>query len=273
MSNYIHGTQPDEQSRLTKLNDLINESCLKLLELKAGESVLDIGSGLGQFTLRSADVVGASGRCLGIERDKNQLKGALQNLEIHKRSNVEFRQGNAENLELSTAEWGSFDVAHARFVLEHVPQPDSVVRGMAKAVRLGGRILLLDDDHASLCLYPEPSGFSHLWNAYVRSYDRLGNDPHVGRRMVSLLYHCGIRDIRNGVVFFGDSGESETFQAYARNLINILEGARPTLIKESLMTELNYDESMDHLRTWSRRPDAAMWYTIFWAKGVKPTGQ
>lgn len=272
MSNYIHGSQPEEQARLAKLNDLINQKCIPLLELQSGEKALDVGSGLGQFTMLMAKGVGPEGRCVGIERDKNQLKGAMQNLEGFNNSRTEFRHGNAENLELTHEEWGTFDVAHARFVLEHVHQPESVVRGMAKAVRQGGRVVILDDDHEGLSLYPEPAGFGNLWDAYIRSYDRLGNNPFVGRRLVSLLYHGGLREIRSGVVFFGDSGESATFGAYMNNLAGLLYSARDYLIKESLISEIEFTSAMESLSIWSERPDAAMWYTIYWAMGKKAGG-
>ena len=131
-------------------------------------------------------------------------------------------------------------------------------------------MVVLDDDHVGMCLYPEPAGFTGLWQAYMRSYDRLGNDPCIGRRLVSLLYRAGLREIRNGVVYFGDSGESPTFSAYANNLIGILNGAKDFLIKESLIAESQFNETMDHLQTWAARPDAALWYTIYWAAGEKP---
>ena len=270
MSNYIHGSLPTEQERLTKLNDLINGPCLDLLDLKGGQRVLDVGSGLGQFTLVMAEKVGHNGKCLGIERDKNHLKGALQNLESANKPWVEFRQGNAENLELQHSEWGTFDIAHARFVLEHVHQPESVLLGMAKAIRPGGKVALADDDHIGLCLYPEPLGFSNLWQAYIRSYDRLGNDPFIGRRMVSLLYQAGLRRIRNNVVFFGDNAGSPTFTAYTNNLMGILNGVKELLIKEGLTSGLVFEDTMDRLQSWAQLPEAALWYTIYWAAGEKP---
>ena len=57
-------------------------------------------------------------------------------------------------------EWGTFDVAHTRFVLEHVPDPLRVVKTMVRAVQPGGRIVLADDDHDVLRLWPEPPGFT-----------------------------------------------------------------------------------------------------------------
>lgn len=39
----------------------------------------------------------------------------------------EFRQGDARKLPLRKEEWGTFDVVHTRFMLEHVPDPMDVV--------------------------------------------------------------------------------------------------------------------------------------------------
>ena len=49
-------------------------------------------------------------------------------------------------------------------------------------MRPGGRIILEDDGHDTLRLWPEPPGFVRLWQAYLRTYDRVGNDPVVGHR-------------------------------------------------------------------------------------------
>jgi ubiquinone/menaquinone biosynthesis C-methylase UbiE len=269
MSHYIHGSDTEEQARLTKLNDLINDRCMALLDIQPGYNILDIGSGLGQFTLEMAAKAGRASRCIGIERDENQLKIAHDNKQVRQQSWVEFRQGNAESLVLGQEEWGTFNLVHARFILEHVPHPEKVVEGMAKAACRGGKIVLADDDHALMCLHPSPPGFYVLWTAYVRSYDRLGNDPFVGRRLVSLLHQSGLVNIRNNVVFFGDNAGSSTFSAYVRNLIGILLGARALILAQSLLDEKSFDESIHHLTEWARRNDAALWYIINWAEGTK----
>ena len=46
-SEYIHGNSLEEQHRLSLLNDILNESCLRELNLQQREKVLDLGSGLG----------------------------------------------------------------------------------------------------------------------------------------------------------------------------------------------------------------------------------
>jgi hypothetical protein len=47
--HYIHGATPEQQRRLSRLNDLLNEASLRELGLSGGERILDVGSGLAQF--------------------------------------------------------------------------------------------------------------------------------------------------------------------------------------------------------------------------------
>src|SRR4051794_40839054 len=168
MSNYIHGTDPGEQRRLSQLNDELNGRCLRELPLKPGDRVLDVGSGLGQMARAMARATGAP--VVGVERSPEQLAEARRLArEAGEGALVEFRGGDALALPLADAEWGSFDFAHARFVLEHLARPDEAVRQMVRAVKSGGRVALIDDDHETLRLWPEPPSFPALWHAYARS--------------------------------------------------------------------------------------------------------
>ena len=71
-------------------------------------------------------------------------------------------------------------------------------------------------------------------------------------------------------MFFGDNAGNPTFKAYAENLMGILNGVKELLIKEGLTSEPVFQDTMDRLQSWARLPDAALWYTIYWAAGEKP---
>jgi SAM-dependent methyltransferase len=265
-SHYIHGTEPQEQHRLSRLNDLLNAASLRELGLSGGERVLDVGCGLAQLTRAMARSSGV--RVLGIDRDPIQIAEALrQASEASEEGLIELRQGDALRLPLAEAEWGRFDVAHTRFLLEHVPDPAAVVRQMTQAVRPGGRVVLEDDAHDTMRLWPEPPGFGPLWNAYLRTYDRLGNDPLVGNRLVSLLWEAGAAPVRNTWIFFGSCASSPDFTAYLENLAAILEGAREPVVAGGLLMAESFEGALAALRAWGGRPDAAIWFAMAWAEG------
>jgi len=270
-SEYIHGSSPEEQHRLSLLNGILNEACLRELNLQSGEKVIDIGSGLGQFSRLISQAVGNSGQVVGIERDPQQIGQADKLAEVCGESSlVEFRRGDALTLPLSKEEEGAFDVAHARFLLEHMPQPGAVIAQMVRAVRPGGRVFVSDDDHDNFRPWPEPKGFEALWNAYVASYERLGNDPYVGRRLVALLREGGLTSIRNTCVFFGGCAGNERFDAVADNLIGALDGAKDEMLEEDFLDEASFRAGMDGLHAWKADPSAVLWYTVCCAEGVVP---
>jgi SAM-dependent methyltransferase len=267
-SQYVHGTSPEEQRRLTRLNALMNEGSLRELAPRAGERILDLGAGLGQLTRAMARLTGH--RVVAVERSAEQIREALaQARDAGETHLLDLRQGDVFTLPLAEQEWGSFDVAHTRFLLEHVPDPLAVVKTMVRAVRPGGRVVLEDDDHDLLRLWPEPPGLMAVWQAYMRSYDRLGNDPIVGRRLVQLLQEAGAQPHRNTWIFFGSCAGHPDFGYYVQNLGHILDGARAPILSMGI-TPGQVDDLLAALDVWRRRPDAAIWFSISWAEGTRP---
>jgi len=273
-SRYLHGTAPAEQRRLSRLNDLINRASLRELGLAGGERILEVGSGLGQFARQMARAAGPSGRVLGIERSREQIAGARRAAAADGETGLAaWRRGDVLDLPLRRSEWGTFDVAHARFLLEHIPEPRRVVDGMLRAVRPGGRIVLEDDDHDALRMWPEPDGFTQLWNAYIRSFDRLGNDPAVGRRLIALLHEAGALPRRNTWIFFGSCSGSPDFPAYVENAAGVVRSARRAVVEGGLLAAESFDAAIRALVAWKRHPAAAFWYAISWAEGRRPAGR
>lgn len=268
-AHYLHGTSPTEQDRLGLMNRLLNENSLREMRLDRGDRVLDVGSGLGQLSCQMARQVGPAGSVLGIERSREQIAAAIEVASKESGAeNIEFRAGEADNLPLTADEWGRFDVAHARFLLEHVPNPVAVVRQMREAVRPGGRIILQDDPHDTLRLWPDPPGFSRLWAAYQRTYDRVGNDPLIGHRLIAILVEAGAEPVRNAWPFFGAcAGQRELLVGHAENVIRILEGVRTPILALGDFDEDAFDECLAAVRRWARRPDAAFWYAVSYAEG------
>lgn len=269
-SRYLHGSDPEEQDRLLRMNELLNAQSLRALGLTPGESVLDVGCGTAVFAREMAAEVGEEGRVVGVERDEQQMAEA-QRLAAGDSVRMELRAGDAYELPLHDREWGTFDVAHARFLLEHLPDPGRAVAEMLRAVRPGGRIILVDDDHAALRLHPEPAGFAPLWEAYIRQFDRLGNDPFIGRRLVSLLHHAGAERLRNASLFFGSCAGCPTWATFVENLRGVILGARGSILAGDILPAREFDAAIRAIDEWAERPDSAAWYSAEWAQGTRPT--
>lgn len=121
---------------LHRINPLRLEWIERLCGGVAGQRVLDVGCG-GGILAESMARRGAS-QVLGIDLAQKPLRVA----ELHALEagidNVEYREVAAEAL--ADAQPGSFDVVTCMEMLEHVPEPASIVRACARLVRPGGRV-------------------------------------------------------------------------------------------------------------------------------------
>jgi ubiquinone/menaquinone biosynthesis C-methylase UbiE len=77
--------------------------------------VLDIGCGAGDVTMLAAELVGASGSVVGIDRNADVIAVARARAQTAGCHHVEFRQGTAEDLYATMA----FDAVIGRYVLVH----------------------------------------------------------------------------------------------------------------------------------------------------------
>jgi SAM-dependent methyltransferase len=264
-SRYIHGTAKEEQERLSRLNQLLNDAALREMNIRRGETIVDFGCGLGQLTRAMARAAGV--RAIGLERSADQIAEAMRQARADGEEHLlELRESDVLG---GNIEQSSYDLAHARFVLEHVPDPLAVVTAMVRSVRPGGRIILQDDDHDVLRIWPEPPGLRPLWQAYMRTYDRLGNDPIVGRRLVALLHAADARPVRSTWLFFGACAGQETFPAFVENLHFLLAAARDTIVSAGLLGGEEVDETLAQIRRVGKRPDAAFWYAVAYAEGIR----
>jgi 2-polyprenyl-6-hydroxyphenyl methylase / 3-demethylubiquinone-9 3-methyltransferase len=109
------------------------QSCMPL----AGKRVLDVGCGGGilsdAMARKGADVV-------GIDLATKALRVAQLHALEAQTQNVEYREISAEAL--AQAEPGSFDAVTCMEMLEHVPDPASVVRACSRLVRPGGWVFI-----------------------------------------------------------------------------------------------------------------------------------
>jgi len=130
----------------------------------------------------------------------------------------------------------------------------------------GGRIILEDDNHGLLRLWPPLKPIDDLWQAYIQTWESLGNDPFVGRRLTTLLRNAQAEPRRSDMLFFGGcAGE-----AFVANFAGILEGAREAIIGATGWTGPAIDEALAAFQDWSSREDAVLWYATCWAEGIRP---
>jgi ArsR family transcriptional regulator len=113
----------------------------------------DLGCGNGQL---SALVAPHVARVIAVDRSSEMLASARRRLARF--DNVEVRQSELESLPIDD---GSLDAAALGLVLHHVAEPDAVLREAGRALRSGGRLLIIDMAKHDRMEYAEQMG--HVW--------------------------------------------------------------------------------------------------------------
>ena len=114
---------------------------LAMVELREGETVLDLGSGGGIDVLLSARRVGPEGRVFGLDMTDEMLQLAQLNARKAKATNVRFLKGLIEAIPLASE---SVDVVISNCVVNLSPEKDRVLAEIARVLRPGGRIGISD---------------------------------------------------------------------------------------------------------------------------------
>lgn len=110
-------------------------------KIKAGDLVIDLGSGAGNDCFVARSLTGESGKVIGIDFTEAMINKARANAEKLGFNNVEFRLGDIEKMPVSSA---VADVIVSNCVLNLVPEKQNVIKEIYRVLKPGGHFSISD---------------------------------------------------------------------------------------------------------------------------------
>ena len=135
------------QPELSRVPDATVESFagvanpFSLGRIEPGRTVLDVGCGAGTDLLIAAQMVGSSGRVVGVDMTATMLARARESAHAMGLANVELHESLIESLPLPDA---SIDVVISNGVIDLIVDKDAVFSEIDRVLRPGGRLQVAD---------------------------------------------------------------------------------------------------------------------------------
>jgi ubiquinone/menaquinone biosynthesis C-methylase UbiE len=125
--------------RLSYYDERVIEKMAAVSGVDAGMTVADVGTGTGFV---SAGIAPRVRRVLAVDNSPAMLEVARKNLGELGIVNVELLEGDVNALPIES---GSVDAAFANMVLHHAEDPEAMLREMARVVKPGGVVAVVDE--------------------------------------------------------------------------------------------------------------------------------
>jgi ubiquinone/menaquinone biosynthesis C-methylase UbiE len=158
------------------------------LRLQPGMKVLDMGCGIGTDSFDLAARVGPAGLVTGADFSETLIAEATRRA-VGRNLPVVFEVGDAQALRFPD---GTYDAVRTERMLMHVPNAKQALSEMARVLRPGGRMAVLDFDWESLFF---DSPYKDITRKIANSFCDSLKNGWIGRQLPRLFREVGMTDV------------------------------------------------------------------------------
>jgi len=156
-----------QSSRLGRYQEGVRKRAVAALQLKPGQTVIDVGCGTGASFVRLVAAVGRDGRVVGVDQSPGMLAVATKRIADQGWANVELVEAPVEDARLPEADAAIFFFAH------DLMRTPAALDNVVTAVRPRGRVVTAGAKRPSLWLGPITLAAQLVMRRYITTGEGL----------------------------------------------------------------------------------------------------
>lgn len=203
---YVLGHSDRELARLEQQAAFFADATSDVLTksgLSPGKKVLDLGCGVGDVSSIAADLVGGTGRVVGIDISPDAVALAAARMEALGKPHASFEVSSIEAYD----GYGDFDAVIGRFILVHSAEPRDLIRHILPKLRPGATLAFIEMDMSSAAAVPPLPLLGRCVEWIVEAYRRAGRNGDTGSSLYTIFRECGLEPKLAGYTRIAGSGE------------------------------------------------------------------
>lgn len=188
---YLMGQSEHERQRLQWQGGVLGpltERFLRGAGIAPGMHVLDVGCGVGDVSLLCAELIGPTGRVVGLDRDPAALDVARERARTAGMDHVTFVAGDAQAPPVD----GPFDAVVGRLILMYLPDPDAALRILSSRLRPAGIVAFHEADFTLARSLPVAPLFDQAVEWFRQTAMHSGAEIQMGLKLPQVYRAAGL---------------------------------------------------------------------------------
>jgi SAM-dependent methyltransferase len=245
-TSYLLGDSEGELERLAaqaRLIEPITRGFLRDAGISPGMRVLDVGTGVGDVAFLAAEIVGAGGQVVGVDRSIPAIATARARADAMSLRNVSFAEGDPAMMSFD----GPFDAVVGRRFLQFQADPPAMVRAVAGHVRPGGVVVFHELDSVGASSYPPAPTYDRCCEWWIELLRQTGVDHRMGIKLHASFLAAGLAaPSMRFEAFIGGGATSADYLRFAA--ADLIRSVLPDLVRLGVATVAEVDIDTLHER-------------------------
>jgi len=232
--------------------------------LKNEQKILECGSGPGFLVALLAKNY-PDATVYSLEIDPVLVVKQKEYIQNEHLNNVTIYEGSVTDNSLPQ---DYFDTIIVRLVLEHLPDPLDALNEMKKLLKIGGRIIVIDNDFDfHLRTYPDIPELETMYKAYCRLRTDEGGHPKIGRELPILLRNAGFTERKFAVIPVNSESSGDEIFIKSENA-----GISNVLVRKGYLSAEDFDSLSINWSNLIRSENHLFFRQLFIASGTRSAG-